>query len=159
MDGIAGLGAAVAGVRYAPLPRDLEGACRALEREFALLVFRTMRRAMVPRSSKGSSAFARETAYGLLDAQWADLASRGEGLGLWKAMLRQLGGAVKETRAGADQERGGEPHRTEAEDEPQGGAGIPGAGTGRARSAPAAAPGARVPGVPAAAGRVLDRSA
>lgn len=83
------------------LPRDLEGACRALEKEFALLVFRKMREAMVPQSE--SSGFAQDSTYGLLDAQWAELASQGEGLGLWQALYRDLEGEpVKSGSAAAE---------------------------------------------------------
>lgn len=94
------------------LPRDLERACRALEKEFARLVFRKMRQAMVPKSSSGSAAFQRDTVEGLLDSQWAELASQGEGLGLWRAMYRQLEpAAVKSASHGADEnnERPGKP--------------------------------------------------
>ena len=62
----------------------------ALEKEFAHLVFRKMREAMVPAAAPGSAGFARQTAEGMLDAQWAELASQGEGLGLWRALYRQL---------------------------------------------------------------------
>lgn len=87
-----------------PLPRDLEGACRALEKEFANLLFQKMRQAMVPRATAGSGGFARETAEALLDSQWADLASQGEGLGLWRALVRELGPeTVKSPRPAADQ--------------------------------------------------------
>ena len=75
-------------------PGDLEGACRAIEKEFAVLVFRKMRQAMVPEGSQGSSRFGKQTAYEMMDMQWAELASRGEGLGLWRALYRQLGGAA-----------------------------------------------------------------
>ncbi len=111
--GPVGLGAAVAGVGNEPLPSDLEGACRELEKEFALLVFRSMRRAMVPESSDGATGFAKETAYALLDDQWAELATQGEGLGLWRAMMRQLEG-VKKSRDEVDQERRDASARTEA---------------------------------------------
>lgn len=99
-------GAATA-LLYAPggqtLPEDLEGACRGLEKEFAILVFRKMREAMVPRSGEGSMGFARETTEGMLDAQWAELASQGEGLGLWRALLRELEpGEVKSSSPGAE---------------------------------------------------------
>ncbi len=86
-----------------PLPSNLEGACRAFEKEFAQLVFRKMREAMVPASGSGSSAFARETAHGMLDGQWAELASRGEGLGLWRSLLQELDPAVKSSPTEADQ--------------------------------------------------------
>ncbi|GAB4263484.1 MAG: hypothetical protein Kow0092_14430 [Deferrisomatales bacterium] len=95
------------------LPRDLEGACRALEREFAALVFQKMRTAMVPSPRTGGSAFARETAESLLDAQWAELASRGEGLGLWRAMYRQLS-EVKSPPEATDQRSRGSAVRREA---------------------------------------------
>ncbi|GAB4246645.1 hypothetical protein [Deferrisoma sp.] len=112
-DAMVSLGAAVAGVRNAPLPKDLEGACRALEKEFALLVFRTMRKAMVP-PGRGPDGFAKETAYGLLDDQWAELVSQGEGLGLWRSMMEQLE-RVKETGAGAEEKGREAEDRTEAD--------------------------------------------
>ncbi|MBE0617098.1 MAG: hypothetical protein IH608_04130, partial [Proteobacteria bacterium] len=87
-----------------PQPRDLEGACRALEKEFANILFQKMRQAMVPRATAGSDGFARETAEALLDSQWADLATQGEGLGLWRSLVRELGPeAVKSPRPAADQ--------------------------------------------------------
>ncbi|MHB8766473.1 MAG: rod-binding protein [Deferrisomatales bacterium] len=86
-----------------PLPRDLEGACRALEKEFAQTLFRTMRQAMVPRSSAGSTGFARDTAESMLDGQWAELASQGQGLGLWRSLMNQLEPEVKSPVAAADE--------------------------------------------------------
>ncbi len=88
-----------------PLPTNLEQACRAFEREFVQLLFREMRRATLPAETGGSAGFARQTVQSLLDGQWAELASQGEGLGLWRVMLRQLeAGAVKSPGAGADQD-------------------------------------------------------
>ena len=88
-----------------PLPTNLEQACRAFEREFVQLLFREMRRATLPTETGGSAGFARQTAQSLLDGQWAELASQGEGLGLWRVMLRQLeGDAVKSPGSGADQD-------------------------------------------------------
>lgn len=111
-DGPAGLGA--------PLPRDLEGACRALEKEFATLLFQKMRQAAVPRSGSGSGGFARETSEALLDSQWAELASQGEGLGLARALLRQLAPeAVKSGPPGADQRLEAGVDRKEAGHEPE----------------------------------------
>jgi len=96
--------AAGRGAGAGPLPRDLEGACRALEKEFANLLLQKMRQAMVPNSRSGSDGFARETAESLLDSQWAELASQGEGLGLWRALVRELGpGEVKSAPPAADQ--------------------------------------------------------
>ncbi len=135
-----GLGAAVAAVGNEPLPKDLEGACRALEKEFALLVFRSMRKAMVPDSSDGATGFAKETAYALLDEQWAELATQGEGLGLWRAMMRQLEG-VKKSGDGVDQKSRGASAHVDAV---------------RARNPRAAAAGRSVEGVPR--GQRLDRS-
>lgn len=97
-----------------PLPANLEGACRAFEKEFAQLVFRKMREAMVPASGSGSSAFARETAQGMLDGQWAELSSRGEGLGLWRSLLQELAPAVKSSPPEADQGGTEAAPRTEA---------------------------------------------
>jgi Rod binding domain-containing protein len=86
------------------LPRDLEGACRALEQEFVTLLFRKMREAMVPKSSNTTAGFARETTQGMLDLQWARLTSQGEGLGLWRALYRELQPqAVKSGPDAADQ--------------------------------------------------------
>ncbi len=88
-----------------PLPTNLEQACRAFEREFVQLLFREMRRSTLPTEAGGSAGFARQTAQSLLDGQWAELASQGEGLGLWRVMLRQLeGDAVKSPGSGADQD-------------------------------------------------------
>ncbi len=88
-----------------PLPTNLEQACRAFEREFAQLLFREMRRSTLPTETGGSAGFARQTAQSLLDGQWAELASQGEGLGLWRVMLRQLeGNVVKSPGSGADQD-------------------------------------------------------
>ena len=159
MSGVLPLGGAVAGVVGSdPLPESLEGACRALEREFALLVFRAMRKAMVPQTAGGSDGFARETAYSLLDSQWAELAVQGEGLGLWRAMVRQLGEpGVKEPASPADQGGKGAGDRTEAGHESQGGPGVPGPGLRRARSAPTSSPHPGVPQVPAAPGLRVDR--
>lgn len=86
-----------------PLPKDLEAACRSLEQEFGTLVFRKMREAMVPQSSKGASGFAQDTAQGLLDSQWAQLASQGEGLGLWRTLCRELSPAVKSPAGKAEE--------------------------------------------------------
>lgn len=86
------------------LPKDAEGACRALEAQFTTLLLRRMREAMVPKSST-SSSFAMETTQGLLEEQWAALSSQGEGLGLWRTLLNQLEGAqpaVKPEPAGAE---------------------------------------------------------
>jgi Rod binding domain-containing protein len=106
MDAVA-LQGAVAGVDPKPLPKDLEGACRALEATFAGLVFRKMQEAMVPKSSRGSAGFARETTEAMLTTQWAELASQGEGLGLWRALYRQLEPqAVKSGPAPADESAG-----------------------------------------------------
>ncbi|NOY46241.1 MAG: hypothetical protein GXP50_12445 [Deltaproteobacteria bacterium] len=141
MTGPVGLGAAVAAVGNEPLPSDLEGACRALEKEFALLVFRSMRKAMVPKSTDGATGFAEETAYALLDEQWAELATQGEGLGLWRAMMRQLEG-VKKSRGEVDQESEGASAPVDA---------------GRTRNPRAGAAGRSVEGM--LRGRRLDRSA
>lgn len=100
----ASLYGAARGAGAEPLPRDLEGACRALEKEFANLLFQKMRQAMVPRSTAAAGGFARETAETLLDSQWAELASQGEGLGLWRSLVRELGPeAVKSGPPAADQ--------------------------------------------------------
>ncbi|MBI5017394.1 MAG: hypothetical protein HZB55_18145 [Deltaproteobacteria bacterium] len=89
-----------------PLPKDLEGACRAFEQQFSALVFRKMREAMVPKAAKGSSGFAQDTAQGLLEDQWARLASQGEGLGLWRALLRQVDSAGVKSPAPKAEEKG-----------------------------------------------------
>ncbi len=158
MSGVLASGAAVAGAGSDPLPQSLEGACRALEKEFALLVLRAMRKAMVPQGAGGSNGFARETAHSLLDSQWAELAVQGEGLGLWRAMVRQLGGAdVKEPGPPADQGGKEAGHRTEAGHESQGGPGVPGPGLRRAGGAPTSSPHPGVPQVPAGPGLRLDR--
>ena len=92
------------------LPKDLEAACRSLEEAFSTLVFRKMREAMVPTTSKGAAAFARETSQSMLDSQWAHLASQGEGLGLWRTLYRQLEPAsVKSKGESADQNGTGRP--------------------------------------------------
>ena len=110
-----------------PLPEDLEGACRALEKVFAQMVFQKMREAMVPDGGGGADGFARTSAEGMLDAQWAELASQGEGLGLWRSLYRQLDPeAVKSADKMPDQWIRGTPHRTEADLVTQGGAGVPG---------------------------------
>jgi Rod binding domain-containing protein len=88
-----------------PLPKDLEGACRAFEGEFSAMVFRKMREAMVPKSSKGSSGFAQDTTQELLDSQWAQLSSQGEGLGLWRSLCRQLDPAPVKSPAGKADEK------------------------------------------------------
>jgi len=72
------------------LPTDLKGACKALEKEFAQIVFSKMRQALSIKTSKGASQYAKETTGSMLDGQWAELATRGEGLGLWREMYRQL---------------------------------------------------------------------
>lgn len=88
-----------------PLPGNLEGACRALEKVFAQMMFQKMREAMVPASSSGADGFARASTEAMLDGQWAELASTGEGLGLWRALYRQLdAAAVKSPAATPDQE-------------------------------------------------------
>lgn len=89
-----------------PLPRDLEKACRSLEEAFVTIVFRKMHEAMVPKTSKGSSGFARETTQGMLDAQWAHLSSEGEGLGLWRALYRQLEPSAIKSAGRKDDETG-----------------------------------------------------
>lgn len=94
------------------LPKDLEGACRALEQEFGTMIFRKMREAMVPQSSKGSSGFARDTAQGLLDSQWAQLASQGEGLGLWRTLCRELTPAAVKSPVAKAEEKGMIPLRS-----------------------------------------------
>ena len=97
------------------LPKDLEGACRALEQEFVTLVFRKMREAMVPKSSDGTASFARETTQSMLDLQWAQLASQGEGLGLWRTLYRELEPRdVKSDPRVADERAREETHRMEA---------------------------------------------
>ncbi|MBI5445539.1 MAG: rod-binding protein [Deltaproteobacteria bacterium] len=89
------------------LPRDLEQACRGLEEAFAQLVFSKMRQAITPKGALGSS-FAQQTALGMLDAQWAHLASQGEGLGLWRALYRQLAPSmIKSGEAGTEERSGG----------------------------------------------------
>ncbi len=134
------------------LPEDLEGACRALEKEFALLVFRKMREAMVPRSGEGAMGFARDTSEGMLDAQWADLASQGEGLGLWRALMRQLEPSeVKSGSPGAEKTRMEAEYRKEAGHEPERGTRTLGPGLGRAGLGTAATADPGVPGVPGAA--------
>lgn len=82
------------------LPKDAEGACRALEAQFTTLLFRTMREAMVP-ASRASSGFARETTQSLLEGQWAELSSRGEGIGLWRTLLQQVEPAAAAVKPGA----------------------------------------------------------
>lgn len=97
------------------LPRGLEEACRALEEEFAQIVFGKMRQAMIPKSSKGTD-FGQETASSMLDQQWAHLASQGEGLGLWRALYRQVAPTmIKSGETGTDENGGGESlNRTQA---------------------------------------------
>ncbi len=130
----------LAGGTDKPLPEDLEGACRALEKVFAQMVFQKMREAMVPAGSGGADGFARTSAAGMLDAQWAELASQGEGLGLWRSLCRQLDPeAVKSADQTPDQWVRGTPHRTEAGLAAQGGAGVPGPRLGRLRPAVTAA--------------------
>lgn len=142
----------------AALPRDLEGACRALEKEFATLLFQKMRQAAVPRSGASGSGggFARETSEALLDAQWAELASQGEGLGLARALLQRLApGAVKSGPPQADQRLEAGAHRKEAGHEPQRGVGALGARVGSAgrQEAAGAHPGlSRLPGSAAVQG-------
>jgi Rod binding domain-containing protein len=132
-----------------PLPGDLEGACRALEKEFAHLVFHKMREAMVPKASPGSSGYARQTAESMLDAQWAELASRGEGLGLWRAMYRQLEAeAVKSGPLGVDQRIRWRAQRTEKRSDTEGSARTPGPRVGRARPREAATPHPGASGLP-----------
>lgn len=76
--------------RMDALPENLEGACKALEKEFALLVFSKMRQALSTDTSSGASKYAKETTAAMLDEQWANFATQGEGLGLWRTMQRQL---------------------------------------------------------------------
>ncbi len=96
------------------LPDNLEGACRALEAEFTTLVFSKMRQAMVPKGALGGG-FANDAIQGMLDAQWASLASQGEGLGLWRTLYRQLENiGVKSDAAGADESGTGVLDRNEA---------------------------------------------
>ena len=124
------------GVGEKPLPEDLEGACRALEKAFAQIVFQKMREAMVPANGGGASGFARTSAESMLDSQWAELASQGEGLGLWRALYRQRDPeAVKSAEPEPDQWNRGKPLRTDAEQAVQGGEGEPGPRAGRPRSA------------------------
>ncbi|MDF1554466.1 MAG: hypothetical protein P1P84_15450 [Deferrisomatales bacterium] len=130
----------LAGGTDKPLPEDLEGSCRALEKVFAQMVFQKMREAMVPAGSGGADGFARTSAEGMLDAQWAELASQGEGLGLWRSLCRQLDPeAVKSPGGTPDQWSRGTPHRTEAGRVAQGGAGVPGPRLGHLRPAATAA--------------------
>jgi len=137
-------------------PADLKSACRALEQEFARLVFGKMREAMVPRSSDGSNGFARDTTAALLDTQWAELASQGEGLGLWQSLCRQLErDAVKSSPREADQRTRTETFRKEAGHEPAANsrvlsARVEGAGIGAASGAYSGLPG--VPGAQALLG-------
>lgn len=124
------------------LPRDLEGACRALEKEFARLVFQKMRTALVASPSGPTSGFAREATQGMLDEQWAELASRGEGLGLWRAMVAQLGGEeVKSSGSAADEKTRVRMGPTEEDPRAQGGAkkaGLPLEASSRVRRLPRA---------------------
>jgi Rod binding domain-containing protein len=114
-----------------PLPKDLKGACRALEGEFVNLLLRKMREAMVPKSEKGSGGFALDTARELLDGQWAQLVSQGEGIGLWRALYRQLEPeAVKSQAPEADEKGTGDVR-------PVGEEARPGAETGALRQASA----------------------
>lgn len=136
----------------APLPRDLEGACRALEKEFATLLFQKMRQAAVPRSGSAGGGFARETAEALLDAQWAELASRGEGLGLARALLQRLAPQeVKSGPPGADQRLEAGADRKEAGHEPERGIGAPGARVGSPGRQEAAGAHPGLPGLPGTA--------
>jgi Rod binding domain-containing protein len=135
-----------------PLPENLEGACRALEKVFVQLVFQKMREAMVPDGSGGADGFARTSAAGMMDAQWADLASQGEGLGLWRSLYRQLDPeAVKSAGATPDQWIRGTSPRARADLAAKGGVEGLGPRPGRPRpaaSAAAAAAGYRQSAVP-----------
>lgn len=82
--------AATAAIGTEPLPSDLKGACKELESYFFNLLLKSMRQAMVPNGSKGADGFAKDTAYAMLDGQWARIASENEGMGLWKTMYEQL---------------------------------------------------------------------
>lgn len=130
----------VPGTAEQPLPEDLEGACRALEKVFAQMMFQKMREAMVPASSSGADGFARSSAEGMLDSQWAELASQGDGLGLWRSLYRQLSpDEVKSAPAAPDQWTRGNPLRRDADIAAQGGVAGSGPRSGRPRPVASAA--------------------
>lgn len=137
-----GLYPATAGIASASAPKDLESACRALEKEFVRLVFQEMRATVSPSTGGAAAGFAREATEGMLDDQWAELASRGEGLGLWRTMVRQLSDEeVKSDRPNADQKTRIGPGPREGDLRAQGGAahtGLPLDATSRVRGLPLA---------------------
>jgi len=79
-----------ASVGVDPLPSDLKAACREMERYFYDILIKSMRQAMVPQTSKGADSFAKETSVGMLDEQWARIASEQDGMGLAQSMFNQL---------------------------------------------------------------------
>ncbi|NTU59654.1 MAG: hypothetical protein HGA98_01195, partial [Deltaproteobacteria bacterium] len=128
------------------LPKDLKESCRALEEAFATIVFRKMQETMVPKSSKGAAAFARDTTQGLLTAQWAHLASQGEGLGLWRVLYRQL--APSEVKPGGENADVNSLEMSVSRDAPGRGRGlerVPSRSSEAAQAAAAAAAGPSVP--------------
>jgi Rod binding domain-containing protein len=131
------------------LPRDLEGACRALEEAFAQIVFSKMRQAMIPKGATGND-FAQQTALSMLDAHWAHLASRGEGLGLWRALYRQMAPPViKSDQAGTEERSGGDRFPRQAgDDDAKRGPGAPGHRLGYPQALRTAPNDAGLPGLP-----------
>jgi len=130
----------LSGASQAPLPKDLEGACRALEKAFTQIMFQEMRKSVMPSTGGGAGGFARTSTEGMLDAQWAELSSQGEGMGLWRALYRQMDPeSVKSSAGEPDEWPRGTPHRKEADHVTQGGIGTPGPRLGHPRPAAFAA--------------------
>lgn len=72
------------------LPKDLEGACRAMEQQFMELVLDSMRKAFIPSDAKGSAGFSKDMSMSMLQTEVAKMTTQNEGMGLWKVMYDQL---------------------------------------------------------------------
>jgi Rod binding domain-containing protein len=131
------------------LPKDLEQACRGLEEAFAQLVFGKMRQAMTPKGALGNG-FAQQTAQSMLDEHWAHLASQGEGLGLWRALYRELAPSmIKSGETGTEERSGGHLSPRQAGDvDAKRGPGAPGHRLGHPQAVRTAPNDAGIPGLP-----------
>lgn len=91
------------------LPKDLKGACKAMEEQFMNILLSTMRKSTMGSESKGADGFSKEVSFGMFDSQIAKLATEDEGMGLWKMLYDQLSPmeSVKSEKSPADKNDGG----------------------------------------------------
>lgn len=91
------------------LPRDLKGACKAMEEQFMNILLSTMRKSSLGADSNGAAGFSKDVAYGMFDGEMAKLATEDEGMGLWKMLYEQLSPleGVKSEKSPAEKNDGG----------------------------------------------------